>query len=259
MLDFIYIYCIYIYLPLTEWIMISQYGWLTTIIFSTALNPGRQSQFSQTPGRADFNVSETPTLGVSYSSWLGQETCELLLRNLTSGWHWSLKEVETCGDLWTSVDKVRFSFKLLVKQPIFQFGTSWILMNPHDVMAISAADGPEFFGTCLLVRCLVCPLVWTRTLMLQLRCVAGLPRTRGKFLSILTFQHCYDIDLIPLLSSEQVSYHLPIISTITISFCQWCVDQARLGGQSPHRRWVHFWRSIWLAGVALRKGVKVEL
>ena len=95
---------IYIYLPLTEWIMIrSQYGWLTTIIFST-LNPGRQSQFSQTPGMADFNASYSNSwrflesrihLGLD-----GQETCELLLRNLTSGWHWSLKEVETCGDLW---------------------------------------------------------------------------------------------------------------------------------------------------------------
>ena len=87
MLDFIYFY-----LPLTEWIMIrSQYGRLTTIIFSTALNPGRQSQFSQTPGMADFNAS------YRYSnSWRflesrihlgldGQETCELLLRNLTSG------------------------------------------------------------------------------------------------------------------------------------------------------------------------------
>jgi hypothetical protein len=92
MLDYIYVYMldyIYIYLPLTEWIMIrSQYGWLTTIIFST-LNPGRQSQFSQTPGMADFNASYSNSwrflesrihLGLD-----GQETCELLLRNLTSG------------------------------------------------------------------------------------------------------------------------------------------------------------------------------
>ena len=155
-----------------------------------------------------------PTLGDSWSlvfilAWMARKPASCYFETSPQGDIDRLKRwrhVETCGDCGQST----LFFQAACKTADIPI---WYLMNPHDVIAISAADGPEFFGTCLLVRCLVCPLVWTRTLMLQLRCVAGLPRTRGTFLSILIFQHFYDIDLIPLLSSEQVSYHLPIIST----------------------------------------------
>ena len=124
MLDYIYIY-IFVYLPLTEWIMIrSQYGWLTTIIFSTAQKkPGRQSQFSQTPGRADFSQLLESRIHLA----LARKPASCYFETSPQGDIDRLKRwrlVETCGDLWTSVDKARFSFKLLVKQPTFQFGAS---------------------------------------------------------------------------------------------------------------------------------------
>ena len=108
-------------------IMRIRYRWPTTM-FSTALNPGRRSQFSQTSGMAEF-LERGLLFPLEVSRiWMARKPASCYFETSPQGDIDRLKRwihVETA-------DKVRFSFKLLVRQPTlaeddggrFQFGTS---------------------------------------------------------------------------------------------------------------------------------------